>query len=197
MKKDNIVPIFFFSLTLFLVSFIFGYQIMNRKLNPNPTSQIAKGDTNISNYSDLEILKEYDSISPNAFIEKRIHYVDCDHVSTKVEVVADELVNMSRKEFTDYIRENQPNEKLVSYSSNKISMGVVKNHLCESHYIVGEEKGRIAIFRIGENGERVLDKVFADYPISLLMDIDQERIIKGIVVDSEEELSEVLENFIS
>jgi len=29
------------------------------------------------------------------------------------------------------------------------------------------------------------------------MEIDQEKIIKGIIVDSEEELTEILENFIS
>ena len=104
---------------------------------------------------------------------------------------------MTRKEFTDYIGDNFPSQNLISYTSNKIALGVVKNYLCEKHYIVGEENGKIAIFKIGENGERILDKVFVDYPISLLMEIDQQKISEGILVDSEEELSEILENFIS
>lgn len=199
MNKDKIIPIFFFSLTLFSISFILGYKTMSRKLNPSPNiiTQINKEEIDVSDYPDLEILKEYDKISPNTFIEKRIHHIDCDHVVTKIEVVEDELVNMSKGEFTEYIRENYPSQKLISYSTNKIVIGVVKNHLCENHYIVGEEKGKISIFKIGENGERVLEKTFIDYPISMLMDIDQEKIIEGIVVDSEEELSEILENFIS
>lgn len=199
MKKDKIIPIFFFSLTLFLVSFILGYNTMGRKLNPNPNkvAKVVEEDIDISDYPDLEILKEYDRISPNTFIERRIHYTDCEHVITKVEPASDEFVNMTRKEFTDYISHNYPSQKIISYSANKITLGVVKNHLCENHYVVGEEKGRIAIFKVGENGERILDKVFIDYPISLLMEIDQEKIVEGIVVDSEEELSEILENFIS
>jgi hypothetical protein len=199
MKKDKIIPIFFFSLTLFLVSFVLGYYTMSRNLSPNP-NRIAKTteeDIDIGDYPDLEILKEYDRISPNTFIERRIHYTDCDHVITKVEPASDEFVNMTKTEFTDYINNNYPSQKLISYASNKIALGIVKNHLCENHYIVGEENGKIAIFKVGENGEKILDKVFIDYPISLLMEIDQEKIVEGIIVDSEEELSEILENFIS
>ncbi|MBU5314113.1 BofC C-terminal domain-containing protein [Tissierella carlieri] len=197
MKKDRILPIFFFSLTLFLISFIFGYQLMSKKLNPKDISKVNEKETDMSEHSGREILSEESRISPNTFIEERIHYTACDHVVTKVEVVEDEFVNMTRDEYTRYLDENYPNKRIISYSSNKITLGITKNHLCENHYVVGEEDGLIAIFRIGENGERLLEKVFTDYPISLLMEIDQEKIVEGIVVDSEEELSEILENFIS
>lgn len=198
MKKDKIIPIFFFSLTLFLVSFILGYQLMGKKINPqNNISQINQDKINVHDNSNLEILKEDTVITPNTFIEERIHYTECDHIITKVTLVVNELVNMSKKEYVKYLEENYPSNKLIAFSSSKITLGTTKNHLCENHYIVGEENGLIAIFRIGENGEKVLDKVFTDYPISLLMEVDQQKIIEGIVVDSEDELSEILENFIS
>ena len=41
-----------------------------------------------------------------------------------------------------------------------------------------------------------MDTIFEDYPF-LVDEIDQEKLIEGIRVDSEEELSEILENFIS
>lgn len=197
MRKYRILPIFFFSLTLFLISFIFGYQLMSRKLNPKDISKVNEKGTDMSNHLGLEILSEESRISPNTFIEERIHYTSCDHVITKMNVVENELVNMTRNEFTEYIGENYPTKRLISYSANKITLGITKNHLCENHYIIGEEKGLIAIFRIGENGERILENVFTDNPISLLMELDQQKLIEGIVVDSEEELSEILENFIS
>ncbi|WP_353097001.1 hypothetical protein [Tissierella praeacuta] len=197
MKKDKVLPVFLFSLTLFLVSFILGYQLMSKKLNPKDISKINNKDNNISDYSDMEILGEGNRISPNTFIEERIHYMACDHVITKVNLVEDNMVNMTKDEFTEYIQSNYPNKKIISFSANRITLGVTKNHLCENHYIVGEKDGSIAIFRIGENGERVLENVLVDYPISLLMEIDQEKIIEGIVVDNEDELSEILENFIS
>ncbi len=197
MKKDRILPIFLFSLTLFLISFIFGYQLMSSKLNSKDINKVSEKGTDMSNHFGLEILSEEIRISPNTFVEERIHYLICDHVVSKVKLVENEFVNMTRNEFTDYLGENYQNKRIISYSPNKITLGITKNHLCENHYIVGEKDGFIAIFRVGEEGERVIEKVFTDYPISLLMEMDQEKIIEGIVVDSEEELSEILENFIS
>lgn len=198
MKKDKIMPIFLFSLTLFLISFILGYQLMSKRINPqNNISQINQDEIDIHHNSDLEILKEETLITPSTFIEERIHYTTCDHVTTKVTLVENEFVNMTKKEYAEYLENNYPSYKLIAFSSSKVTVGITKKHLCENHYIVGEENGIIAIFRIGENGEKILDKVFTDYPISLLMEIDQQKIIEGIVVDSEDELSEILEYFIS
>ena len=198
MKKDKIMPIFLFSLTLFLISFVFGYQLMSKRINPqNNISQINQDRNHIQNNSDLEILKEETIITPSTFIEERIHYTTCNHITTKVTLVENEFVNMTKKEYAEYLENNYPTNKLIAFSSSKVTVGITKNHLCENHYIVGEENGIIAIFRIGENGERILDKIFTDYPISLLMEIDQQKIIEGIIVDSEDELSEILENFIS
>lgn len=198
MKKIKKLPIYLFFLGMLIVSFMFGYGIMGRKINLelNHISKINSTEID-DDYPDLEILKEYDRISPNTLIEERIHYSSCGHVITKVNSVDKELVNMTKAEYSEHIEENSPNKKLITYSANRITMGVVKNHLCEKHFIIGEVNGYITIFKIGEDGEKIVDKIFSDYPISLLMEIDQEKIINGIVVDSEEELSEILENFIS
>lgn len=199
MKKTKMLPIYFFFLGMLVVSFMFGYKIMGKRLNlePDHISKINITEIEDDDYPDLEILKEYDKISPNTLIEERIHYSSCGHVITKLDTVEDELINMTKNEFSEYIEANSPNKRLITYSANKITMGVIKNHLCEKHFVIGEKDGNIAIFKIGENGEKILEKVFPDYPISLLMEIDQEKIINGIVVDNEEELSEILENFIS
>ena len=198
MKKDKMMPIYFFFLGMLIVSFMFGYGIIGKrmKLRPNHISKINSTEVE-DDYPDLEILKEYDRISPNTLMEERIHYSTCGHIITKITVVEDELINMSKNEFSEYVEANSPSKRLISYSASKITMGVVKNHLCEKHFIIGEKDGKIAIFKIGENGEKIVDKIFSDYPISLLMEIDKEKIINGITVDDEEELSEILENFIS
>nr|WP_246566708.1 BofC C-terminal domain-containing protein [Tissierella simiarum] len=92
---------------------------------------------------------------------------------------------------------NYPNIKIISYTNKQIVLREDRNHLCPNHYIIGEKEGNIAIFKVDERGQRILDKVFPDYPISLLKEIDQEKLKEGIMVDSEEELSDILENFIS
>ena len=163
-----------------------GDMVKNQRENGNGESKL-----------ELEIIKEESLITPNTIIEERIHYTSCGHIVNKIFETNDEIINMNREEYIDYIEEHYPSKRMISYSSNKITLGTTKNHLCENHYIIGEESELIAIFVIGEDGERILMKVFEDYPISLLMEADQDKIRAGIVVDSEEELSEILENFIS
>jgi len=107
------------------------------------------------------------------------------------------MVNLTEDELVEYLYTNLPNLKLISFSNLKVVLWEEKNHLCKEHYIVGEENGKIAIFSIGDNGERILDKVFVEYPVNILIDIDQERIKKGIVVNSEDELSNILQDYIS
>jgi hypothetical protein len=104
---------------------------------------------------------------------------------------------MTKGEYEEHLRTNSSNLRLISFSNTKIALWSERNHLCKNHYILGEENGKIAIFTIGDDGKRILDNVFTEYPITLLKGADQERIIEGIIVDSKDELSDLLENYIS
>ncbi|QQY78767.1 BofC-like protein [Keratinibaculum paraultunense] len=193
MKKYNPILIFLFCGILFFASFICGYKMMsktNREL-------VLEDDDSYKKQKELEILGEEERISPNTFIEKKVYYKQCEHSITKLDNVSEEIVNLTETQFREYIKENYPNIKILSFSPKKIVLKEERNHLCPNHYIIGESDGKIAIYRINEEGSKYLDRVFKDYPISLLKEIDQEKLKNGIIVDSEEELSDVLENFIS
>lgn len=202
MKKSSVFLIFICCLGLFLMSFIYGYYFIDRKISKRPNydaqeNDVRKKSVNIDEYDDMEILKEEERISPNTYIEKRTYYSKCNHNTTTVEQAKEEIINMSEKQFRKYIEDNYPNIRILSFSIKKIVLREDRNHLCTNHYIIGESEGRIAIFRINENGEKILNKIFKDYPLSLLKEVDQDKLREGIVVDTEEELSDVLENFIS
>ncbi len=197
MKKRNGILIFLFCITLFLASFIYGYKIMGHRINKKPLITDKNQEEDIVENLDLEILREDERISPNTFIEKTIHYNTCNHNITKLNNADNEIINMTEKQYREYIKENYPNIKIISFSISEIVLREERDHLCENHYIIGQSDGKIAIYGIDENGERFLNKIFNDYSISLLKKIDQEKLTKGIVVDSEEDLSDVLENFIS
>ena len=196
MKKSNIIIIFLICTVLFIISFGYGYYFIDKRVSekPNTDNDLVASD---DEKGDLEIIKEEERISPNTFIETQTKYTECGHTITNVSQAQDEFINMIESEFREYMKDNYPNTKIVSFSAKKIVLQEVKNYLCPNHYVVGEYQGNIAIFKIDENGERVLEKLFNDYPISLLNDVDQEKLKKGIVVDNEEELSNVLEIFIS
>ncbi|NMB07428.1 MAG: hypothetical protein GX981_03430, partial [Tissierellia bacterium] len=127
----------------------------------------------------------------------KTYYNACQHNIVNFKSADDEIINMTKEQYEKYIMENYPTLKIIHFSVKEIILREEKNHLCPNHYIIGESNGYIAIYGIDENGRKFLDKVFTDYPISLLKEVDQKRLIDGIIVDSEEELTDVLENFIS
>lgn len=198
MKKYNIILIFLFCGILFFASFLYGYKLIANRANKKP--MLIGNDREediIDEQLELEIIREEERISPNTFVEKKIYYKKCKHSITNLENAKEETINMTEKQYRRYMEENYPNIKILSFSPKEIVLREERNHLCSNHYIIGQVDGKIAIYRIDERGEKYLDKVFKDYPISLLKEVDQERLKDGIVVDSEEELSDVLENFIS
>ncbi|TAH62993.1 MAG: hypothetical protein EWM50_04230, partial [Gottschalkiaceae bacterium] len=122
---------------------------------------------------------------------------ECNHEIIETRLPEQNMINMTKERFEVFIINNHPKWKVELFSHNKITLFIEKNHLCQNHYVIGEKNGKIAVFRINEYGERILEKVYNDAPISLLKEIDQEKIKRGIVTDNKEELSDILENYIS
>jgi hypothetical protein len=197
MNRKRIISIMGFSFILLFISFTFGYQFMKSQLKQidninNPSNVVEQNDP-----LGVEIVREDNRISPNTFIEERIHYKACDHLISGTHPSEVEIINMTKGEYEEHLRTNSSNLRLISFSNTKIVLWSERNHLCKNHYILGEENGKIAIFTIGDDGQRILDNVFTEYPITLLKGADQDRIIEGIIVDSKDELSDLLENYIS
>ena len=189
--------IFALSFVLFVASFAIGYFIMDRNIK-NETNRLTAHEQNQEEISpDIEIVKEENRISPNTFIETRIHYKECGHLVSNAALASEEYVNLTKDELIEYLYANSPDLRLISFSTVKVVLWGEKNHLCKDHFVIGEEDGKIAIFKIGDDGERILDKVFVEYPINVLLGLDQEKLKEGIVVDTQDQLSDILEDYIS
>lgn len=182
---------------LFFISFGMGYLFMESMIKNQNHLISQQEDIDQNNIEDIQIVKEENRITPNTFIEERIHYKECGHLVSNVYLAKENYVNMTKEEFSEYIYNNSPELSVISFSNVKIVLWGEKHHLCKDHYIIGVENGKIAIYNIDDQGERVLEKIFEDYPIDLLREVDQERLLEGIVIDSKEELSDILENYIS
>ncbi|OLS01663.1 BofC C-terminal domain-containing protein [Tissierella creatinophila] len=195
MKKNKFIIIFTISAGLFLLSFSLGYQLVmqkpNQKLISSETNKAKKTD------KDIAIIKEEEKITPNTIVEERVLYKECGDLIINNKTPSTTIINMTKEEYDNHLMKESSFLRIISFSSNKIVLWGEKDFMCDKHFIIGEEDGKIAIFKIGPQGERVLDKIFEDYPVEMLMELDQEKIEKGIRIDSEEELSDVLENFIS
>ena len=84
--------------------------------------------------------------SPNAMISFRTYYKECEHTTTKNIQIPEELVNMSQAD----IEEKYKEWALEEFSSNYIIFKSEKEGICDEHYLLKENNGYIAIYRIDE-----------------------------------------------
>lgn len=195
MKLKRHIIFMFSIIIIFTLSFLVGNLIMNKHVDnrngkEDPLNHEEPG-------KDIKISNEGERIGPATIIEMRTYYKKCGHTIVETSLPDNELVNKGEDEYIDYLMDNFIDSRLISFSNEKITLWKENNHLCGNHHIIGEMDGYIAVFNIDEKGEATLNTKFTEYPINLLMDIDKERLKEGIIVDSEDELYEVLENFIS
>lgn len=200
-RKYSTVSIVILCLGLLTVGFVSGVFVGNMRTKEKPNPDLAKGqgennEGNLVDDSNLVVLEEA-YISPNTKLQFITHYKECNHIIRNETHPQDELVGMKEIEFKNYIENHRPDWKLLSFEKGKIEIKIEKDHLCPNHYVIGVVEDKIAIFRINENGERVLETILKDTSILLLREADQEKLKKGIVVDTKEEISDVLENYIS
>lgn len=209
MKKRSLISVILLC-GLIAIGMFSGYYIGLNQINKKPAPQIEKVENepnmfqeseadNISRTNEYEHETGFDEeiIGPNTIIEHKILYSECNHEIIETLAPEANTINMTKDRFEAFVRNNHPKWKVEHFSNKNIIIFIEKNHLCQNHYVIGEKDGKIAVFRIDENGYKVLDKVYNDAPISLLKDIDQEKIKKGIVTDNKEELTDILENYIS
>lgn len=202
MRRISNYTIIVICFSLLFVSFIYGYFYVDRKNAQKPNNDIDnkfESNRKTKDEQDESIginVEDDDVIGPETLIEYVTYYKKCDEYITKIERPKNEMINMNEEEFRIYIKNKEPNWTITYFSHDNIIINIVKDQLCPNHFIIGIKDDKIAIYKINEQGNQELYQII-DVPISLLKNIDQEKLKKGIVVDTEEELSDVLENFIS
>ncbi|WP_069649380.1 BofC C-terminal domain-containing protein [Caloranaerobacter ferrireducens] len=202
MKKFSKVAFVTFAFSLLLVSFIYGYNIGNKKAIEKPQKELAiKGtENNIIDYkndSDVEsVEKEENVIGPNTVIEYINYYKKCNDTLTQIVEPEKAIINFNEEDYKKYLETNHPDWQLLSFSSEKVIVKRELDRYCPNHYIISVKDNKIAIFKFNDMGEKVLVEII-NKSVSTLKEIDQEKLKKGIVVDSEEEIGDILENFIS
>ena len=101
MKKSSIIIIFISCLVLFLSSFFYGYYFTGNKISKKPDS--------------------------NTSFKLETYYAKCGH-TIKDEIEFDNgVINMSKNDFNNYIKEKYQDLKLVSFSFDEVVLRKIKN----------------------------------------------------------------------
>ena len=101
-----------------------------------------------------------------------------------------DLVNSTEED----IQEIYQGWNIESFEPNQITLSRTIESECGEHYIIRNENGKVAIYRVLENGT---EELYENTEISTeyLPDADKDNMKTGIRANGKEELNQVLEDF--
>lgn len=213
MRRKKIWPLILSILTLALVfssiGFAVGYyryssQISQEKLERQKEQELlnalikSQEDSlyNINKDNEMTVTKHGDTISKETKLVYKILYTQCQDVIEKKEQPSLELIGLNKNGFEEYLKQNHPNWEIESFSKNEIIIIKRENRICPNHYVISVNKGYIAIYKYDEDGiKSLVDQT--EIPINLLPTVDQEKLQRGILVETMEDVNRLLEDYSS
>lgn len=154
-------------------------------------TKLVSKEQNIQNGIEL-ISTSYAEVkaSPNCLFEFKTYYKGCKHTTTKRENIPEELVNKTEIEMQDRYKDY----KIEEFTANNIVLYQEKEGICDEHYLLKENNGYIAIYKIDNDGKEVL-KENTQIVTTYLPETDKQNLKNGIKIIGKENLSLTLEDY--
>lgn len=128
--------------------------------------------------------------SPNCLFEFKTYYKGCKHTTTKRENIPEELVNKTEIEMQDKYKDY----KIENFTANNIVFYQEKEGICNEHYVLKENNGYIAIYKVDNAGKETL-KETTQIVTTYLPEADRQSLKNGIQIIGKENLSLTLEDY--
>lgn len=176
--------------SLICITLLFYFNTLRNSISNN-SKEIAKEEKNNTNDVDF-VVTNYSGfkISPNTVILFETYYNKCNHKEVKEEKASKDIVNFNEEELQEKYKEYT----IKQFGVEKVVLQKEINGYCGNHYIIKENNGLIAIYKINSNGTEELFKV-TDISIQYLPETDLDNIKDGIEVYGKEKLNKILEDY--
>lgn len=138
----------------------------------------------------LEANANEEKISPNCLITLKKFYKSCRHTLNEYTTISQKLVNKTQSE----LQEEYEDWKVEKFSSTEIILYREYEGECGAHYILREDNGKIAIYKIDENNKEILFEQ-TEIAVDYLTEADKIEIKNGIRVNGKESLNQLIEDF--
>lgn len=198
MKKYTVIGIITVGVLLGFLTGLYLYKI--NKIDYDGKEIIAEtiedDSTAIAKLSDEELVSlvttdsKEEKISPNCVIKLKVYYQVCNHIIETRKNIEEAQVNLTEEElnqkFSDW--------EIQRFTPNEIVLYKEVNEFCNEHFLLKEENGYIAIYKLDKNeNEQFLQttEISTDY----LAEEDLTKIRSGIKVYTQKELNKTIEDF--
>ena len=190
MKKKEVIWILVICFVIGIISCLITIGIYERKMQKFSSSinqNIIKEDDSIT------VTKEMTArITPSTKMIYEYYYTEDDVTQTLEDVPPYFLLDMTledmKKVYTDW--------QIISFSSKEVIMRKTLEAKSDEQYIIGEKNGYVAVFNKEPQHGIVLHEI-TNTPLSALPLEERERLLEGISVTGDENLSKILSDYTS
>lgn len=198
MKKSTIIVIIAVGITLGFLTGLYLYKINQIDYsNKEITAETIEDDyTAIAQLTDKELsnLAQTDNreekTSPNCTITLKVYYETCDHLIETRKNIEQAEVNLTEEE----LRQRFIEWEIQKFTPNEIVLYKEINEFCDEHFLLKEEDGYIAIYKLDKNNNAEFFQT-TEISIDYLAEEDLSKIKNGIKVYTQKELNKTLEDF--
>jgi hypothetical protein len=129
-------------------------------------------------------------ITPSTKVIYKTYFTLCSHMQDREPDNYNELVNLTEEQ----LQSKYPDWKVKEFSKQQVILTREIQTYCPRHYIIGILNDNIAIYVYNSEGKKVLYEE-TETPISTLTPADQKKLEYGIVVNTADEVQQMLEGF--
>lgn len=166
----------------------------------------AKEEVEISNQEEIydECTDEYEAMqqetmktnseeektSPNCSLTLKTYFKKCDHTTSVYLNLPENQVNLSKEE----IQEKYPNYVVQSFASNEVVLYQEKEGECGEHYLVKDDNGIVAVYKILEDGSLEKQET-TGISTEYLPEADRVNMETGVKINGKQLLNQLLEDY--
>lgn len=195
MRKWLIISLISAIILAVIISIVFIIANNNKTSDMDTTSQrelANKIQENIeeSNIQLVSTASIEDKTSPNTIISFKTYYKKCEHTTINNIQIPNELVNKTKTE----IEEAYTGWNIEEFTSNNVVLKTEKEGICDEHYVLKENNGYIAIYRINKFEKETLIET-TSVVTAYLPEVDLLELREGIRVIGKDKLNARLEDY--
>ena len=198
-RRSIVIPLLVVAIFSASMGYIFGYYTYNRsprlteiENNIDNTNNVNRENKSDSNTVDVATQKEI--INNDTKIIFRTYYERCKESVDTESTINNNMIGLNEEGFNELVLNTMPQFDLYSFSKDEIVLLENKQDICPKHYLITEYNGYIIVYRFNEDGQRVIFQE-TRIPVSILPPVDQEKLKNGIIKNSEEEVTSLLEDY--
>ncbi len=167
--------------------------------NPVEVNRVKKDDdeeeeANSTNQS--ENIGIIDKVNEATEIVLSTHYSRTGEIDIRKIQIPITLIGATLQDFKSYIEGNYKDWQIRSISTNAASLYKKVDGYKPNNFIIKSKDGYIVIYKINESGEMVLFEK-TGLSLSLLGETDKRKIEEGIILKTEEDVYNILEDYSS